>query len=64
MVQDAIIVSLCLFRNAPNHALTHLQKTIELQALAFPYIRIVISGLDHQEQIEVLIALGIIVESI
>lgn len=46
---DAIVVPLCLFRNPFDHALTHLEETVEFEPLAFSHIWIVIGSLDHEK---------------
>ena len=46
---DAIVVPLCLFRDPFDHALTHLEETVEFEPLAFSHIWVVIGGLDHEK---------------
>lgn len=59
---DAIVVALCLFRDPFDHALAHLEEAVKFEALAFSNIWVVIGGLDHEKQVEVLIAFSIVLQ--
>jgi hypothetical protein len=62
VLQYAVVVRFCLLRDASDHAEAHLQEVIQFEALGLADVGIVVGGLHHQEQVEVLIALGIVLQ--
>ena len=48
VLDDSTVVRLRFLRDAADHTLAHLEKAIELEPFAFPYIGVMIGGLDHQ----------------
>lgn len=62
--KDPIVIAFCLLRNTLDHALAHLEETIKLEAFTFSNVRVMIGGLDHKKQIEILITLSIVFQFI
>jgi len=58
------IVSFCVFGYSAHHVLAHLQETVHLELLVLSHVRVVVGSLHHQQQVEVLIAFGVILQTV